>query len=177
GVFANRILRVGELLIVVEEIFSAQASDRRGMRFDAQTPQRDVDIMYAVVADVAAAEVVPPAPDAMQQVRAIGRLRRRAEPQIEIELRRRLAGRRLADRVAALAVPGLGDQHVADFAAEHPIDPLAHALGAAALRADLQQLAAALDGFGHQPPFANVVTAGLFDVDVLARVEGQNGRR
>src|SRR4029453_11564124 len=62
----NAILRVGKLLIVVEEKLAAQGGDRRWLRRHAQAPASDVDIVNAVVADIAAAKVVPPPPNPRQ---------------------------------------------------------------------------------------------------------------
>jgi hypothetical protein len=64
-------------------------------------------------------------------------------------MRRRLAGLRFADRSAALAVPGLGDQDLADFAVAQVLDGFLGTRGAARLRANLQTLAGALDRLGH----------------------------
>ena len=54
GILEDDVLRVGKLLVVVEEVLAAQAGDRRGMRVDAQAPAGDVDVVHAVVAHVAA---------------------------------------------------------------------------------------------------------------------------
>ena len=63
-VFADGILGVGQLLVVVEEVLAAQAGDSVRVAGDSKSPEGDIDIMNAVVANVAAAEVVPPTPDA-----------------------------------------------------------------------------------------------------------------
>ena len=64
GVLEGDVLRVRELLVVIEVALRAESSDARRMRFHAEAPASDVDVVNAVVADVAAAEVMPPAPDA-----------------------------------------------------------------------------------------------------------------
>src|SRR5262245_58913699 len=143
----------------------------------AEPPAGDVEVMDAVVADVAAPEVVPPAPDAGQQVRAVGYGRRRPQPEIEVEVGGRRGRLRLADRAPALAVPGLGHQDLADLAALDLLDGLAHAGGAAALRPHLEALPRAARRLHHQPPLADIVARWLLDVDVLPRLEGEDRRR
>src|SRR3954463_1113051 len=95
------------MLIVIEEFFAAKAGDSRRVRLHAESPQRHIDVVNPVVSDVATAKVVPPTPNARQHVRAIRHQRRGAHPAVEVELWRRLAGLCLANRSAALAVPGL----------------------------------------------------------------------
>src|SRR5262245_51750543 len=62
GPFEDDGLRVGELLIVVEEVFAPQGGDSGRVGIDLQTPAGDIEVVDAVVAHVAGAEVVPPAP-------------------------------------------------------------------------------------------------------------------
>ena len=63
----------------------------------------------------------------------------RPDPGVVIELRRRAAGLSFADRTPKLAVPGLGDEHFADFAGANPLDRFTDNRRAAALCADLEQ--------------------------------------
>ena len=120
------------------------------------------------------AEVVPPAPNAGQHVGLIGHHRRGTDPQVVVERLGRLGGLGMADRFALLTVPGFRDQHLANDSALQSLHGLAHVRGAAALRADLHHALVAAGGLDHQPAFADVVAARLFDVDVLAGVAGQN---
>ena len=94
-----------------------RAAIGRGMRVDAQAPAGDVDVVDAVVAHVAGAEVVPPAPDAVQPVGLVGH--HRARGRARGRSRGPPAGR------VGLAWPmlrrswlfqALDDQHVADRA-------------------------------------------------------------
>jgi hypothetical protein len=117
------------------------------MGLDPQSPAGHVEVVDAVVADVAAAEIVPPPPDPWEQVRPIGDLRRGAEPEVEVELLRRLRRLRLADRSPSLAVPGLGHQDLADRPAADAFDRVPDDGGAAALGADLEMLGRSL----HRP--------------------------
>src|SRR5262249_60775189 len=143
---------------------------------DAEAPAGYVNIMHAIVADVAATEIVPPTPDAGQKVGAVRNQRGRAAPQIEIEIVRRLSRLRLADRTAELAVPGLGHQNVADLSVTQPLHGLADDAGAAALRPHLALFARSFGRVHHQPALADIVTAGFLDVDVLAGIQGQDSR-
>ena len=73
--------RVGELLVVVEEILAADRGDLRRQRIDAEAPAGIVDFVGAVVADVAGAEVVPPVPVAVETIRLERHHLGRADPQ------------------------------------------------------------------------------------------------
>src|SRR5262249_29062088 len=72
SILEDRVLRIGELLVIVEEILASQAGDALWVRGDSQSPQRDIDVVNAIVADVATAKVIPPSPDARQQIGAVG---------------------------------------------------------------------------------------------------------
>ena len=91
--------------------------------------------------------------------------------------RRRLRRLRLADRPPLLAVPGLGDQNLPDRPAPNPVDRIPHHVGTSALSPHLQPLARAFHRLRHQPPFADVMAAGLFHVNMLTRVQSQDRRR
>ena len=83
----------------------------------------------------------------------------------------------MSDVGAELAVPGLGDEHVADGAAVQEFHRALDVLGAAALRADLDDAVVAARRFDHQPAFADVVGARFFDIDMLAGFAGEDGGR
>lgn len=68
GVLANRILRVRKLLIIVKIVFLTEARHAAWMRINTKSPQRDVDIVNTVIANVATAKVIPPPPDTGQQI-------------------------------------------------------------------------------------------------------------
>jgi hypothetical protein len=176
-VLDDRVLRVGELLVVVEEILAPQAGDALRVRGDAQPPQRDVDVVDAVVADVAAAEVIPPSPDARQQVGAVRYGRRRTKPEIEIQMLGWVGRFLLADRAAQLAVPGLGDEYLADLALADAYHGFLTEGSATALGPDLKTFARALHRVRHQPALADVMATRFLDVDVFARLQRQDRRR
>ena len=169
-------LRVGELLVVIEEILSTQRRDAvRVTESDVQPPQADVEVVDAVIAHVAAAEGELPAPDAVQQRGLVGHHGRGADPTVEVELRWWRGGLRLADVAAELAVPDPAGQHVADRATAHLLRCGRHVGRAAGLRADLHHAFGAPGRLNHQPAFADVVRAGLLNIDMLAGVAGEDG--
>ena len=75
-----------------------------------------------------------------------------------------------ADRSAALAVPGLGDDHLADRAGAELLDRPADHRSTAGLRPHLHGDAVAAGRLDHQPPLAEVVAGGLLHIDMLSRV-------
>src|SRR5688572_21591038 len=64
GILEDRVLRVRPLLVVIEEALAPEAGDPARMGVDAEAPERDIDVMHAVIPRVARSEMVPPAPDA-----------------------------------------------------------------------------------------------------------------
>src|SRR5205814_9732065 len=89
----GRLLRVGELPVVVEVVAAARRRDAHRM-IDAEGPAGDVDLMRAVVVDLARAPAAEPVPVVVNHVVAVWRTRRRPLPQLVIEIRRH--GRDLA---------------------------------------------------------------------------------
>jgi hypothetical protein len=62
---ADSVLSIWELLIVLEKIFGSITPYPVGQPIDSKSPERDVDIVDPVVADIATSKVVPPSPDTM----------------------------------------------------------------------------------------------------------------
>ena len=129
--------RVGKLLVVVEEILAADRGDLGRQRVDAEAPAGVVDFVGAVVADVAGAEVVPPVPIAVETIRLERDDLGRADPEVVVDAGRHRARLAVADVLAALDVPGLGHEHVADDAFAELLDGVRRELAAALLRAVL----------------------------------------
>src|SRR5262245_35643967 len=125
-VFKDRVLRVRPLLVVIEEVLAAQACRPAWVCRRAQAPDRDVDVVYAVVADIPAAKVLEPPPPAGEHVLPVRDERGRAAPGVIIQARRRILRLDLADVRAELAVPGLGDHDLADLTAPDPLHGLDH---------------------------------------------------
>ena len=80
-------------------------------------PAGDVHLMHALVADLAVAEIPEPVPVVMDEVLVIRLLRRRAEPEVEVQLLGRLLRRLEADAPPRLAGVAVGDQQLAVLAA------------------------------------------------------------
>ena len=91
--------------------------------------------MDAIVAQVAAAEVVPPVPIVMEPIRLVRHPFGRADPRVVIDAGRRRAGLAVADVFAHLPVPAFGDEHVADHAVAQHGDRLPDGRAGAGLRA------------------------------------------
>ena len=88
---------------------------------------------------------------------------------------RRCIGRDRVDPGAARGVSivgGANHGYLAELSRTNPVPGLLLNARADALRADLHELATALDGGGDGVTFIDAVGQGLFAVDVLARVEG-----
>jgi hypothetical protein len=117
---------------------------------------------------------VTPRPQRAMEARPVGHHGGGPDPQLVVQARRRVAGGAVADVRPPLAVPGLGHQHPADGPFAQQLHGLADRGAAAALRAHLHHTLVPPGGLDHQPPLANVVAAGLLDVDVLARLAGQD---
>ena len=121
-IFKDDVLRVGKLLVIVEEIFPAERSDGRRMDLDAQTPAGDIEIVDAVIAHVAGTVVPVPVPLVVEAVFVEREEGGGAGPGVVID-----AGgdRRVwlaADVLAELDVPGFGGEDTADLAGLDVLD-------------------------------------------------------
>ena len=96
------VLGVGKLLVVVEEELAAAGGDRVRMGLDAEAEAGEVDVVDAVVPDIAGAEIVEPAPASVQQVGLIGAVGGRSEPEVVVEVGGRARRLLLADVRAEL---------------------------------------------------------------------------
>src|SRR5256886_4977972 len=92
-------LGVGELPVIVEVIAAADRSDADGV-VHAQGPARDVDLVRAVVADLARAPPPEPMPVVVDDVVAVRGVGRRALPQLVIEVGRHGRGLAASNRGA-----------------------------------------------------------------------------
>src|SRR5207247_2452046 len=103
GVVVENELRVGRLAVVfvAEPAPGAEHARRQGVF--AEKPAGDIHLMNALVAEVAVAVVPDPMPVVMKSLSADRRHRRRAAPEIVIDVRRRrLRSVHFADAGAAL---------------------------------------------------------------------------
>jgi len=121
------------------------------------------------------AEVVEPVPIVLLAILPERTHRRRTDPQVIVESGGRLGRLRVPDVSPPLAVPGFGNQHVPDNAFGQQLHCLADGRRAPALRANLDHAFRAERRLDHEPPFANVVRAGLFDIDMFPGLAGENG--
>src|SRR3989454_5836059 len=98
-------LRVGEFPVVGVVIAAAEGGDARGVAH-AQPPARDVDLVRAVVQDLARSPAPEPMPIVVNDVVVVRGTGRRALPQLVVQVRRN--GHRLpaADRASRVSVPG-----------------------------------------------------------------------
>ena len=147
------------------------------MRIDTQPPQRDVDIVHAVISDITTAKVVPPAPHAVQQIGTPRHDRCRTKPRVKIQGLGWCSRLGFSNRATTLAVPCFRDEHFTDLAVSDMADTIFHTLRAATLSPHLQSLSTTFDGFRQESPFPDIVAAGLFDINVLAGIERQDCRR
>src|SRR5687767_2743729 len=83
----DHFLGVGKLPVVVEVVAAASGAHARGI-LDAERPAGDVDLVRAVVADLARSPPTEPVPVVMHDVVAIWGSRRRTLPQLEVEVGR-----------------------------------------------------------------------------------------
>ena len=86
-VVADDVLRIGPFLIVVEEVLAAQRRDPVGESVEAHAPDADVDVVDAVVADVARAVIAEEAPVTVHAIGVERRLGRGAEPEVVVDVR------------------------------------------------------------------------------------------
>src|SRR2546422_8910209 len=75
----RRFLRVGELPVIVEVVAAPRGGDAHRM-IHAEDPAGDVDLVRAVVADLASAPAAEPVPVVVNHIVAGGRARRRPLP-------------------------------------------------------------------------------------------------
>jgi hypothetical protein len=90
---------------------------------------------------------------------------------------RRFSGAAVSNVSPPLTVPRFGDQHVTDRAFSQKLHRPADMPGIPGLSADLDNSIVFPSGFDHQPAFTHVVRTRLFDIDVLAGIARQDGRR
>ena len=163
--------RIRRLLIVVEHELAANRGDLRRVR-DAEAPSRLVDLVNALVADVAVPGIPEPMPVVMEAVLRERALRCRAEPEVVIDAGRHRLDGRLADGVAPLVAEPARHVQLTDLAAAHAFDRLAQRRVRSVLAALLDH-AVVLAGRGDDLlRLEDVVRARLLDVDVLACLAG-----
>src|SRR5439155_13656312 len=129
-------LRIGELPVVGEVVAAADGRDARGVAH-AQRPAAHVDLVGAVVADLARAPAAEPVPVVMDDVVAVRSMGRRALPQLVVQVWG--DGQRLpaADWAPRVGVPGAPEVGLPDGTLLNGLDDFDRARSGALLRAHL----------------------------------------
>ena len=166
----------------------------------AKAPARDVELVRTLVARVAVAVVPVPVPVVVEAIAVERPLRRRAEPQVVIDLRqvggvvgRLRRGRHatelvlfagshrtigiLADAGARLEAQAPRHVDLPEPAILDVLDGLPHGWAAAVHRADLDHLAVARRRLDHPASFPDGVRRRLLDVDVLSGLQRPDRRQ
>ena len=168
--------RIRRLLVVVEHELPADCADLRGMR-DAQAPPRDIDFVNSLVAEIAVPRVPEPVPVVLVPVLGVLTHRRGSEEVVPIDAGGRLVQlRRVSYRLAPLVADALRHVDLADLALAQQFDRTLLERHAPTLRADLDHAVVLSRGLHHLETFVDVVARGLFDINVLARLNGPDCR-
>src|SRR5437588_1520972 len=133
--------------------------------------------MNAVVPKFAGAPIPEPVPIIVYDIVLEGPLGSRPLPQCIIEPvgnRRRLAA---ANGWALIGVPGTSKKQFAEFTSMQSSDGLDDPRPTAALVAHLNNTLMSARRRDHELAFAQIVAAGLLDIDVLAGGASENGGR
>ena len=132
--------------------------------------------MHAPIAHHAAGIVEIPAEEKVKPGRVERAKRRRAQPALVVNRRRRSGVRNLAHAHGAdvLVVPGLNPEDLAELARADDLDGLLEMRRRALLRADSHDLARLACRSQHRLALGDVVRDGFFDVDVFAGQHGLN---
>ena len=135
--------------------------------------------MRSIVADLAGSPVGEPVPVVVDDVVAIRSARRRALPQLVVEIRGHRDHFALPYSRSRIGVPGAREIRRADQTFTNQLQDLDEVRTRASLGAELHvELAMLARGCDDQLVLARIVPTRLFEVDVLAGVERENrGRR
>ena len=174
----DRHLAVGGVAVVDVAEPTADAHHPLGQFLLAESPAGLVEFVGVLVAEVAVACDMVPVPVVMEFL-AGGHLGwSRSRPEIEVEAGRNRGGRIDQPDARTVAVAdGPCDFDVADLAALHEVERLSHAGHAAALHAHLTHASELPRPLRHHAALLHVVAAGLFHVDILARLHGPDGHQ
>ena len=169
-------LAVGHVAIIDVTEPTAETHHPLGKFLLADTPAGLVEFVGILVAKVAVAGDVIPVPVVMELLAGRDLGRGGARPEVEVESRRdRCGGVDQPDAGPFAVADGPGHLHVADLPALHEVERFPHAGRAAALHAHLAHASELPRPLRHHAAFLHVVAAGLFHVDVLARLHRPDG--
>src|ERR1039457_6859044 len=168
-------LGVGGFLVVGVEVLAAGGDHALGPRDFAQAAARVIHLMHALIADVAVAGVPEPVPVVLEAQSVEGAHWGGAEEHVPVDAGGdgRILG--VADGGAAFETETLGQVDLADHALVEQPDGLDLIRLAAALRTDLHHAAGFAGHFDYAFAVVDVVTGGLFAVDILAGLAGPDG--
>ena len=172
----DRHLAVGDVAVVDVAEPAAQAHDPPGKLLLAEAPPCLVELVRILVAEVAVAGEMVPVPVVVQPLPRGHDGRRRPGPEVEVEARRKRGWRvDEADGGARLEADRVGDLHGPEPAAFDEVECLPHAGHAAALHAHLAHPVELPRPLRDHAALLHVVAAGLFHVDILARLHRPDG--
>ena len=167
---------VGGFLVVVEVVASAAISDTL-RQIDAESPAGKVKRMHAVVGHLAAAVMPVPMPVVRDKIVLVRAFRCRPLPEVVIEMLGHGHRFSLADGAPAACVETSRSEYPSDDALVHSLYRLDDERVAASLVAHLHEAIVLASGGDHQPRLGGVMAAGLLDVNMLAGLAAENGRR
>ena len=169
-------LSVRGLTIVIVAQSAADAPDP-GREFGlAEKPPGDVHLMDSLVAEIAVAVIPEPMPVVVKALSLNRGHRRRAAPQIVINVGwRLLRGIDLADARAGFVTQAAGEDDSAEVTGANPLDGLLDREAGAALGAGLNDSLVFARGFDQLVAFPDFMADGLFHIDIFARLHGPEG--
>src|SRR5262252_3375182 len=156
-------------LIVVEHKMAARRKDL-GRQRHAHAPAADVHLMNPLVADVAIAVIPVPVPVVVKAVEIERTRERGPQPQVVINALRDGTVRLLADRVAPFETKPASHINVADHALPQLLRGFSQRGGRTAVCAVLDDAVVLTRGGDELLAFPITMRAGLFDINVLARL-------
>src|SRR6202034_1733384 len=145
-------------------------------KVDAQGPTADVHFVGAVVERFAGAPDPEPMPVVGLNVVPIGTARRGTLPEIPVESGWDRCIFAVADGFAGVVVPGFRKIGPTDQSVMDLLDNFDGVGRGSLLRAHLDELAVFLLRTDEKRAFGGIVAAGFFDVDMLARLQSEDGQ-
>src|SRR5438552_15329836 len=128
GELERGFLGVGELPVIVEVIATAGRRHASAAVY-AQRPAAHVDLVRTVVGDLARAPAPEPMPGVVDHVVVVGRVRRRALPQLVVEVSGHRRGLTPPDGAPRVGIPGAGLVRLPDESLANRLDDLHGARG------------------------------------------------
>ncbi len=172
----RRVLRIGELPVV--GIVHACAAGRHPRReVDTEREARDVDLVRAVVVDLAGPPAPEPVPVVVDVVVVIRRARRGTLPELVVEIGRHGDRLSLADPGARVGVPGTGEVGRSDDAVPDHLQRFDRSRRRTLLRPELHLAIVLLLRLDDELTLTRVVPGRLLAVDVFPRFQREDGHR